>query len=60
MGGSLYYLGGYSLPFYFFSVISIMCLPYIKMMYISNNEEEDVDEGFFKYLFDGVNKYKNY
>jgi len=56
IGGALYYFGGYSLPFYFFAVLTIICLPYIRTMEINSSGEDDEDEGFFKYLFEGVIK----
>ena len=66
-GGILYYMGGYSLPFYFFGIITIYCIPFINKMNIIKNtnllkkeEEEEEDKNgneFFTYLYDRVIKY---
>ena len=57
-------LGGYSLPFYFFGIVTIICLPYIKNMNINTSEEDkdkdkdnEDEEGFFIHLLDSVIKY---
>jgi MFS family permease len=58
VASALYYFGGYSMPFYFCSILFLICLFYLHRIII--DEEQCEDHEFFKILFKPVLIIYNY
>jgi hypothetical protein len=58
LGSFLYYFGGYKLPFFFFSVVILVCLHFIRGLEINEIEEteEEEEHSFFTFILNYVRK----
>jgi len=56
IGSALYYIYGYSLPFWFFGFTIIVCLPYINKLHINEGGLLEDETGFVAYMLDFVIK----